>query len=202
MIRTAILGTFFLASEAERKEGEGWYQLANDQVIKMSAKYGLPHSTCAGVIAALSPNNVWQRNLTDAHNIIRSYVLHGAGDARQVKVCTFNGNKEKAIDILNGNDPLEVLGGLKVRSFYSLILHPLDPENVCIDGHAYSIWKGERVSTSSTPKITPRLYAEIQQSYRDAAQRISTVTGEDWLPSQIQAVTWVTHRNLYRGVRG
>lgn len=201
MIRTTILGTFFLASDAERREGAEWYERANDQVVKMAAKYGQPQSTCAGVIAALSPNNSWQRNIIDAHNIIRSYVLHGSDDARQVKVCTFGMNKEKAIDILSGKDPLDVLGGLKVRSFYRLLFVP-DCNDVCIDGHAYSIWCGERVTTSGAPRIPPSLYERIQADYREATDRINATLGTTYLPSQVQAITWIVHRSLYRGVRG
>jgi hypothetical protein len=153
------------------------------------------------VIAALSPNNAWDRNLIDAHNIIRSYVEHGRDDAAKVKVCTFASNKEKALRILDGDDPLDVLGGLKVRSFYRLIFVP-DCHDVCVDGHAYSIWKGERIATSSTPKITAKLSAQIQQDYRDCASIVSGIKGQTITASQLQAITWTVHRNLYRGVRG
>jgi len=200
-MRTSILGTYFLASPDEHEHGMRWYDRANDQAIKLAASAGIAVSTAAGVIAALSPNNAWDRNLIDAYNIVRSYVEHGRDDATLVKVGTYGLNKDKAIRILDGTDPWDAIGGLKVRSFFRLILDPL-ADDVCIDGHAYSIWKGERVATSKVPKITAKLYAQIQQDYRECASIVSGIKGQKVTPSQLQAITWTVHRNLYRGVRG
>lgn len=200
-MRTSILGTYFLATAAEHYDGMMWYYSANDQAQQLSIDFAVSMPTVVGVIAALSPSNAWGRNITDAHNIIRSYVEHGRDDAIKVRVGTYNVNKDKAIRILDGSDPLDTLGGIKVRSFYRLILNPL-ADDVCIDGHAYSIWKGERVATTKVPKITPRLYETIQQDYRDCANVVSEIKGRTILPSQMQAITWTVHRNLYKRARG
>jgi hypothetical protein len=76
-----------------------------------------------------------------------------------------------------------------------------DIEAVCVDGHAYSIWLGERVSTSDTPKITPKLYQRIADDYVQATVKINEIMGTRYKPSTVQAITWVVHRNLHQGQR-
>jgi len=193
-----ILAVFFSASEAELQEGKVWYSAAFDTAKAIASRYDLPGGidTVAAVIAALSPNNRWHRNVRDAEALIRVHCIGGELDA--VKVSTYGGNKTKAIKILNGESPLDVLGGYKVRAFYNCIAshHSCD---VCIDGHAFAIWTGQRITTTNTPKISPKLYAEISEDYRRATCVINSVTNSCYTPPQIQAITWVTWRNLFKG---
>ena len=99
-----ILAVFFSASAAELCEGKEWYANANAYACALAIQYNIHVETAAGVIAALSPNNRWTRNLIDAEALIKVY-SHG-GDPRDVKVATFNKNKAKAIAILEGGYPL------------------------------------------------------------------------------------------------
>jgi hypothetical protein len=191
-----ILAVFFSASQAEIQEGRAWYSQANLACRVIADTYQVEggYQRVAGVIAALSPNNRWSRNVRDAESLIKTYTIGGEIDA--VKVSTFSKNKEKAIKILNGEGILDVLGGLKVRAFYSCII---GGEDVCVDGHAFAIWSGQRIATSKTPKISENLYRQIADDYNQAARVINYVTGDCYTPSQIQAITWVTWRNLFNG---
>jgi hypothetical protein len=182
-----ILAVFFTANAAELQHGGRWYPDALAACETIAHAYSLPVDTVAGVVAALSPNNKWQRNIIDADNLCRLYTSGGYDDAAQCKVSTFNGNKHKALQILSGIAPLESLGGLKVRAFYQCIL---GLNSVCIDGHAFAIWKGERIPTTKTPKISPKLYAVIASDYRNAASAINAVMGTDYTAAQVQAITW------------
>lgn len=187
----SILAVFFSASANEIHEGKLWYETARNWANATSRNYSIPATTVAGVVAALSPNNRWSRNLIDAEELIKVHTA--GGDPRNIKVSTFNKNKAKAIAILNGNNPLDILGGLKVRSFFLCITG--DRDAVCVDGHAYSIWVGERVPTSSTPKISAKLYETIAEDYRIAAKQISSIISHQISGSEVQAVTWVAWRN-------
>lgn len=189
-----ILAVFFMANEAELLEGRNWYPRANTIAKSIAEKYNIEFNTVAGVIAALSPNNRWSRNIQDAENLIRAHASGEVMDA--VKVSTFGNNKHKAIAILQGNNPDLVLGGNKVRAFYGCIICRND---VCVDGHAYSIWLGERVPTSQTPSISDKLYDVIAGDYRKATEVINGILGERLLPSEVQAVTWVVWRNRIKG---
>jgi hypothetical protein len=193
-----ILAVFFQASEDELQEGKAWYANAFDTAKAIASRYDLPGGidTVAAVIAALSPNNRWNRNVRDAESLIRVYCAGGEIDA--LKVSSYGQNKAKAVRILKGEPPLDVLGGNKVRAFYRCIAGHTGLD-VCIDGHAFSIWSGQRVTTSKTPSISDKLYAAIAEDYRRAAVVVSSVTGVCYSASEVQAITWVVWRNLFKG---
>jgi len=192
----SILAVFFSASDLEVISGAKWYETAQNAAVTIAARYSIKADTVAGVIAALSPSNSWERNLRDADALISAYTLGGLSDALEVKTSTYNRNKVKALAILEGTTPLEVLGGLKVRAFYSCII---GADDVCIDGHAYAIWRGERISTSSTPKISAKLYGSIVADYVKATATINSVMGTVYRPYQIQAITWLVWRRMVKG---
>lgn len=192
-----ILAVFFAATDSEILHGSRWYGDALKVCSAVSQATGLPLATVAGVTAALSPNNRWARNQADAERLCRAFSAGTLADAAAVKVSTFNGNKQKALAILAGAQPLDVLGGLKVRAFYQCIL---GDDSVCIDGHAYAIWIGQYVPTTKTPKISPKLYASISQAYEQAAETINSVTGSSYTAAQIQAITWTVWQRVRREV--
>lgn len=195
-----ILAVFFTAGPTEIEEGLRWYSNAN-QIARRIANAYLDgnHSTAAGVIAALSPNNRWERNIRDAEALCKGYA-NGA-DLDDIKVSTFGLNKDKAIAILKGASPQDALGGRKVLAFYECII---GGDSVCVDGHAYAIWLGQRVPTSKTPKINETLYRKITEDYRLAARQINEITNKDgaaqwYSAADVQAITWITWRKLVKG---
>jgi hypothetical protein len=190
-----ILAVFFKATDLETINGAEWYPAANHAAQIMAARYSVTIETVAGVIAALSPNNKWERNLTDADSMIRAYSMGGHNAADSIKVGTYNANKIKALAILSGNDCLQILGGLKVRAFYDCILAG---DSVCVDGHAYAIWTGGYIPTTKTPKITPKLYEAIAADYRLAAATINSILQAEYSAAQIQAITWLTWRRIIK----
>ena len=190
-----ILAVFFNATDLETINGADWYPTANNAALIMAERYSVSLEIAAGVIAALSPNNRWERNLTDADSMIRAYSMGGHNAADSIKVGTYNANKIKALSILLGDDCLQILGGLKVRAFYDCII---GGDSVCIDGHAYAIWKGERIPTTQTPKITPKIYDSIVADYRQAARVINLILKANYSAAQIQAITWTTWRRMVK----
>lgn len=190
-----ILAVFFNATDLETINGADWYPTANNAALIMAERYRVSLEIAAGVIAALSPNNRWERNLTDADSMIRAYSIGGHNAADSIKVGTYNANKIKALSILSGDNCLQILGGLKVRAFYDCII---GGDSVCIDGHAYAIWKGERIPTTQTPKITPKIYDSIVADYRQAARVINLILKADYSAAQVQAITWIAWRRMVK----
>lgn len=190
-----ILAVFFTANDSELLAGSRFYPDALAYCQQLSRQYGCSVECAAGVVAALSPNNNWQRNQSDANTLIRAFCLGGHADANSVKVATYNANKIKALNILSGAEPLSILGGLKVRAFYDCII---GGDSVCVDGHAYAIWTGERIPTTKTPKISPKLYAAITADYRLAAKQINQIMGANYSACQIQAITWLVWRRIVK----
>jgi len=190
-----ILAVFFNANDSERRDGARFYSDALD-FCRENVPGGITVPTMAAVVAALSPNNKWERNKLDAFNLARAYSIGGRDACDAVKVATYNANKHKAIRILSGENPVNVLGGLKVNAFYRCILGCQD--SVCVDGHAYAIWQGVRIPTTKTPTITPKVYAAIAADYAMASRQISQILGQYYSPAQIQAITWLAWRRMMR----
>lgn len=194
-----IAGMLQLASVADIAEGKHWYQRAYDLAVQLIHAYQpLTLGQAIGVIAALSPNNKWHRNCQDAERLIKAWYV--GGDLMSVKVCTFNTNKQKAIAILESPDSEaieSILNGRKVVAFYRSISGYKD--SVCIDGHAYAVFVGERIPTTKTPNIGKALYEAIARSYCLVAERSVELCGHALTPAQVQAVTWVTYRRLIYG---
>jgi hypothetical protein len=189
-----ILGVYHLATTSERHHGGLWYPQALGSVQSIAREHSLAESTVAGVVAALSPRNRWERNLIDAENMIRTYRISGSIDPTEYKVCTFGNNKLKALQILaeNINNPADVksiLSGPKLCEFFSCILGDL--REVCIDGHAYSVWAGDRITLDKIPSIGVKLRAKIKADYKEAADVVNIS------PAEMQATTWLTWRRLH-----
>lgn len=197
-MHTPILGTFFFASAQEIEEGANWYGIANKIAIAIANKTDISVRKVAGVMAALSPRNRWERNCSDAEQLCSLFAVGGIAAAKQFKVATFGGNKQKALDILQSDDDAieTILNGQKIVAFFHCILLE---DDVCIDGHAYSIWLGNRVAVTKTPKISAKLYEAIAHDYDVATLTINRIMGTDYTAADIQAITWIVHRNLYRG---
>ena len=181
-----------LSSAADVAEGLAWYRTANTAAIELSDRYGIDVTTACGVIAALSPRNKWTRNLIDAENLINVYVTAGADACSDVKVCTFGKNKAKAMSILDCIPTLDVvesiLSGPKLKEFFRCII---GQDDVCIDGHAYSIWFGDRITLNKVPSIGVKLRRTIRADY------LAVATANDMTGYEVQAVTWVCHRRLH-----
>ena len=201
-----ILACYFIATPQEIHEGKSWYKRAQVAAEQIAEETGFTPEVIAGVIAALSPNNRWERNLRDARNLARVAKLAGVWE--DVKVSTFNRNKNRAIEILltadnkwTEDDVENSLGGNKVRAFFRCIHNGGATDRVCVDGHAYAIWLGERIPTTRTPSINDKLYATIANDYVRATAAINSITEQKLTAAEVQAVTWVAWRNRFGGVK-
>jgi hypothetical protein len=192
-----IKAIYLLATTQEKIDGANWYESAHKIALNLADNYGLTLQTAAGVIAALSPRNKWSRNVIDAENLIETFV-RDPESAVNIKVCTFNENKEKALNILKADQDFytenvrDILKGPKLIEFFNCIL---GVEDVCIDGHAYCIWNGSRTSLKDVPSIGVKLRREIKSDFKKASAKFKIT------PAEMQAMTWVTWRRIY-GVKG
>lgn len=172
-----VLDVFCTADPETMVEGLEWYSDAN-----AFAKYLAPHNLAkaAGVIAALSPMMGWESNKKQALRAFVNGTAEGLGLMR---------NCAKAEAILYGADPLTVLGGDKVRAFYSTILNPSGFDVPVIDRHAFDIAVG-RVTDDATRSLLGKrgVYNAFGAAYVAAAKSAGVSA------SQMQAVTWVAWR--------
>jgi hypothetical protein len=192
-----IIGKYKQASPEFIKGGNEWYDKAHDvanTIGKGDVRKG------AGVIAALSPLNNWERNVAEAHELTKTGNVAGA---------LLPANVEKARRIHSGEDPEKVLGGNKVTSFFHNIHDPSNPLPVTIDRHAYDIAVGNPFVGAGGKPTSPKTanasgnkpmsedlglssmgrYKHFVHAYQHAAGELEVAK-----PHQVQATTWVTHR--------
>ena len=171
--------------------GMAWYPDAQKQAHGIAIKHDMPVYIVVAVIAALSPNNKWTRNVQNADALIGAFIR---GDAMEtVKVSTYHKMKAKAWRILQKipdyDDAKRMLNGQKITSFFMDIMGEF---NVTIDGHARNIAYNERVGlTDDRTNIGVREYRALQDAYKDAAKQIGI------MPYQLQAITWTVWRDLH-----
>ena len=187
-----ILKLYRQATQEDTINGVEWYARAGREAKATAEAWGLPLPTVIGVMAALSPNNRWERNCKDAWAMCQAWQKGDSMDS--FKSSTYNTMKAKAWAILelgltDDEDILSHLNGQKIRSFYSNI-RGLD--EVTIDGHALNIARGKREGlTSDKANMGKREYRELQAAYVRAAKRV------DVKPHVLQAITWTTWKRIH-----
>ena len=191
----SITAVYNLSTVSDKNSGLNWYARALTFADNLGEVYDIPYTTIVGVIAALSPRNRWERNMQDAESMVKVYANGGTfQDLMSLKVCTFTTGKSKAAAILTNKvtdraELLAILKGPKLCEFFNCILG--DCDDVCIDGHAYSIWVGDRITLANVPSIGKKLRQSIKADYQEAANNLGLKSHE------LQAITWVCWKRIH-----
>lgn len=187
-----ILKVYRQATTAEHKHGTTWYAEAQEYAQRIADKHVVPLRVVVGVIAALSPNNKWVRNVNDADQMLAAFLR---GDPVDVcKPSTYTKMRDKAwllIESMPEDDEsvMQILNGQKIVSFFKNIM---GYDTVTIDGHAYNIARGKRVTlTDNDTNINKSTYQDMQDAYTRAAKRVGLKVYE------LQAVTWVVWKRIH-----
>ena len=135
----------------------------------------------AGVLSALSPTITWGENI----NIAILLVTQGIRK-------TYQSQTDKALAILDGKDPMEVLGdrARKTKAFYQAIV---DPNNTysepVIDRHAVAVYMGRVVSDRELKALeSTKVYNRIAKAYIRAGREVGINH------HILQASTWMQWR--------
>ena len=184
-----ILDVYSRATEDHIREGTKWYDDAHAIAVDMWVRYpkklnSVAHA--AGILAAFSPIESWERNIEKA------WMFLDTGDCGAL-----SRSKDEALLITYGFDPLDILfrGGrnFKVQSFYRNIADPTDPNPVTVDRHAKAIVYDDSSIVYKRPGAPTQVeYEHYAEAYRKAAKEV------DKVPSQLQAVTWLAWRENFR----
>ena len=201
-----IENVFKSASQERIAETRKWYSDAQKFTETLSLEFNnqISSNKIAGVIAALSPRNEWNRNKFDAVNLCKEFLsnkyyqlnLFGYHFLLNSKVCTFHANKSKAIKILLSDDSeIEtILKGNKLINFYRCIIG--DSEAICIDGHAFNIAANRVTSLAEVPPISDKNYKIIANLYRETKNFINKEYNLNLKTYQIQSVTWNKYKDI------
>lgn len=186
-----ILGMYYRASADERIDGATWYARAHQVARDLAQVNGYTVPVAAAVLAALSPNNRWGTNVRDAEACMQA---HAAGlPVESVRVSTYRKNLAKAWAVLSGEirpaDAFNERTGPKTLAFFRLIADPAD-SSVCVDGHAFAIWSGERLAIRDA-RVTPAQFRAVAGDYVAAARVLGLA------PHVVQATTWTVYRRIH-----
>jgi hypothetical protein len=152
--------------------GMTWYKDAYDFAYNTSVKYGVSITKVVGIIAALSPNNKWERNKIDTELFLSTPSI-------DTKVCTFKNQRVKALAIYNGSGHVEeierILKGIKTCNFFNNILFHDTCDRVTVD-----MWAFRSVEMEAKTKNVKL----ITQAYQELAWEFNI------RPHQLQAIVW------------
>lgn len=160
--------------------GQAWYPKARVIVAEWSETYDLSAATVACVIAALSPQNEWSRNLIQADDILAN---------RQVSIGGIRANIDKATRIYldRAESTLAYFPqGPKVASF-ALNLAGNDTA-VTVDTHAMQAAIGDVTANYRLPWAPYMCFAS---AYEIAANRVNRPAAE------FQAIIWHTWKRMH-----
>ena len=185
-----VLAVLESATPEQIAAGRGWYPLANRIAKSEALRAGKPVDNLIWMLAALSPNTDWKKNLAAFEQMLDT------GDTRHQT----GENKDKARDIYDGN--LDRLGGDKVNAFARAIQNPTGSTEACIDRHALSIHVGRPLGKNDLEAKTlagrsnsknPELNA--YRIVADVYARVAEMT--EFTVHEVHAITWVVWRHLH-----
>lgn len=163
---------------------KNWYFEINDYCQTLSDVYNVPLIKVAGIMSALSPNNTVRMNCVSLEKFLKTQ--------GNCKVTTFNGQKRKALTILESDDNITVEevknilspdknNGLKTKAFFDNIYRPETSQEVTID-----LWMIRWAKIEGA--LTAKRYRDTAQKVKDLAKEIGV------LPHMLQAKIWVDIR--------
>jgi hypothetical protein len=170
-----VLGHWAHASADELAAGLNWYSRARALAAELPCANV---ETGAGIIAALSPQNGWSSNVVAAWRLSNA-ALAGRDTYPQVHTHAMCG---QAWRIAHGEAPLAVLGGPKVRAFYSNIVGDLDAVTVDVWAARAALGLTRDVQP---PRLDGRRYRRLADAYRVAARELAVPA------CHVQAAVWV-----------
>jgi hypothetical protein len=184
----------------ERLDGAAYYDRQRRAITTLARSYSYTQQQGVAVFAALSPNN------DEAGTYRAAEVCMKIGRGRlsaDYPVQGYPANKAKALRILLGMPPLEVLSGPKVLAFFHNTMQPDNGEWVTVDGHMVGVWRGHRHllrGVRGADRPDGMTGAEISKAeYAAAAEDFRTAAGEVGLSApRFQAVLWLAWKRIHR----
>lgn len=199
-----VIRVYDASNELQRQRGVHWYENERQYARALADTHwrkGSPRTvdTACGILAALSPMVPWEYAKQLALITYRENGLDGGH---------YGQFREKANRIYLGEDPREVLGGPKVRAFYTALgSGGTDPDAVVVDRHAAHAAVGDVLTTPQRRKLLYEGvyhsgYETVANTYRAATRIINQDEQLSLTPSQLQAIVWVTWRDWLLGEDG
>jgi len=175
-----LLRLYSDTSDADKVLGSEWYTDARRIVREWSNTYQLSVSTVACVIAAISPQCVWERNLIIADDVLADRVPSVGGIWTNIA-------KARRIRDDGATNTLDYFPqGPKVASFAANLAG--DDDIVTVDSHAMQAALMNPIATTRLSWLPYTIFAEC---YAHAAKRSQLP------PATFQAIIWCYWKRLH-----
>lgn len=186
-----ILRVLDHATADELRDGLAFYAEFHGVARVLQRTYYLPSvEHGAGVLAALSPMNDWDSNVSDAFEVCRWSPASDLGQSAPPRVRTTNPNRDKAVAIRLGAHPEHALKGRKVRAFYLNTAAPGAGLAVAVDRHLACAAVGRPISDHAISSLLSTNYRRIEATYMDIG------AAHGLLGHQLASVVWFTWRRM------
>lgn len=162
-------------SDVTRIAGATWYDDAFDEALAISRRFGFAVTDVVFAIAALSPRNPWNRNLSDTEAVARA--VYNKTDLPAVGL---KRNVTKAVNALRGDS--NGLSGPKVTAFARAILG--DTTAVVLD-----VWMLRAMGWDKKYFPKAKQYDALAAELTDAAVELGVA------PAHLQATVWLAVRS-------
>lgn len=173
--RVAVLDRIERSSEDQKERGHRWY-FEGHMLARDTAEHdGHSLEAACGMIAALSPQITWERN-------VAAFLEFSARGRTKEGILPLS--RQRAWRCYKGEDPLVVLGGPKTRAFYWNLLDPWHSRAITFDTlmcQIAGIWP------------YPSYWPKGEYEAREKGVRL-VAADHGWLGHQAQAVAWLQLR--------
>lgn len=179
---TNITSIYLLATALDIDVGSHWYLRAYSLVLEWADTFNRPIANVACVIAALSPQLEWNRNLIIADDLLHGHPPSIGGAIRRNIRLAERIRDDRATDTAN-----YFKQGCKVRSFAVNLAGNFDI--VTVDTHSAQIAAGSPLANLRVD--TWKKYQPVHDAYVNAA-RLARLQ-----PAILQAIVWCAWKRLY-----
>ena len=168
------------ATPDQWERGVQWYATANSWARSLAMRTPYSVDQVCGAIAALSPELSWENNQAEAVQLITAHAA-GIDPAAAYTSQAYPAQLAKAVRILDGADPADVLRGPKESAFYHNLAGR--EEYVTLDRHAVTACGVE-------------YGLHNRKLWREGMQRMYTIIARERgvTPAQLQAIVWTVER--------
>ena len=182
-LRSRLLAAWNMTSPDDRDNGRAWYPAGEIDGSIIGQMAGLSVEAGTGILALISPGLSWPRTVSNSTQIVAQWAGH---PARPIQA--YPAQVDKALRILNGEDPWTVVTGLKVFPFWRGLNGDL--QAIPLDRHSFRVaYDWSLSSENAAHGLRSRLLREaVHDAYVLVAREL-----QEW-PRDLQAILWLWYR--------
>lgn len=197
------IARLLLTAGDDRDSNAVWYILAHGVALDIARHYGVPASTAAGVLAAVSPRMSWPKNINAAYAVMAAF-------DEKTPAQTDRGIAQKALTRSGAGAPagmrpwlqavkvarngITAVTGPKRVAFAGCIATGGLTNAVTVDGHALMYSQEKPNDNGTRSGIGGAVTALEYEKIAVAHAIVSALFPFFYTPAQVQAAAWVAHR--------